>query len=59
MLSLEFLVLTVARSGEVHLAAWEEMDPEARIWVISAGRMKAGREYRVSLQYLMASFCGS
>ena len=49
-LSLEFLVLTAARSGEVRLAAWEEMDPEARTWVISAGRMKAGREHRVPLQ---------
>ena len=48
-LSLEFLVLTAARSGEVRLAAWEEMDPEARTWVISAGRMKAGREHRVRL----------
>ena len=58
-LSLEFLVLTAARSGEVRLAAWEEMDPEARTWVISAGRMKAGREHRVPLQYRMASCCGS
>ena len=49
-LSLEFLVLTAARSGEVRRAAWEEMDPEARTWVISAGRMKAGREHRVPLQ---------
>ena len=48
-LSLEFLVLTAARSGEVRLAVWEEMDPEARTWVISAGRMKARREHRVPL----------
>ena len=48
-LSLEFLVLTAARSGEVRLAAWEEMDPDARTWVISAGRMKARREHRVPL----------
>ena len=26
-LSLEFLVLTAARSGEVRFASWEEMDP--------------------------------
>ena len=49
-LSLEFLVLTAARSGEVRLAAWEEMNPETRTWVISAGRMKARREHRVPLQ---------
>ena len=48
-LSLEFLVLTAARSGEVRLAIWEEMDPDARTWVISAGRMKARREHRVPL----------
>ena len=46
-LSVEFLVLTAARSGEVRFASWEEMDPEARTWVIS---MKAGREHRVPLQ---------
>ena len=49
-LSVEFLVLTAARSGEVRFASWEEMDLEARTWVISAGRMKAGREHRVPLQ---------
>ena len=48
-LSLEFLVLTAARSGEVRRAAWEEMDREASTWVISAGRMKARREHRVPL----------
>ena len=48
-LSLEFLVLTAVRSGEVRFAAWEEMDPEACTWVISARRMKARREHRVPL----------
>ncbi len=48
-LSLEFLVLTAARSGEVRHATWEEMNPERGAWVISAGRMKAGREHRVPL----------
>ena len=48
-LSLEFLLLTAARSGEVRFAAWEEMDPQACTWVISAGRMKARREHRVPL----------
>ena len=48
-LSLEFLILTAARSGEVRHAAWEEMHTEARTWVIPAGRMKAKREHRVPL----------
>ena len=30
----EFLVLTAARSGEVRLATWDEMDMEAGVWTI-------------------------
>ena len=48
-LALEFLVLTAARSGEVRLATWDEMDVAGRVWTISAGRMKAKREHRVPL----------
>ena len=45
----EFLVLTAARSGEVRLATWDEMDLEAGVWAIPAARMKAKREHRVPL----------
>ena len=48
-LSLEFLVLTAARSGEVRHAQWGEIDTEARTWTIPAVRMKAKREHRVPL----------
>ncbi len=48
-LALEFLVLTAARSGEVRLATWDEMDVAGRVWTISAQRMKAKREHRVPL----------
>ena len=48
-LSLEFLVLTAARSGEVRLASWEEIDEEAATWTIPAARMKARRPHRVPL----------
>jgi integrase len=48
-LALEFLILTAARSGEVLGAAWEEIDIDAKVWVIPASRMKAGREHRVPL----------
>ena len=48
-LALEFLVLTAARSGEVRLATWDEMDVAGRVWTISAARMKAKREHRVPL----------
>jgi integrase len=48
-LALEFLVLTAARSGEVLGATWDEIDIDAKVWVIPAARMKAGREHRVPL----------
>ena len=48
-LALEFLVLTAARSGEVRLARWEEIDLDADVWTVPAERMKANREHRVPL----------
>jgi integrase len=48
-LALEFLILTAARSNEVLGALWEEIDVDARVWTIPAGRMKAGVEHRVPL----------
>ena len=45
----EFLVLTAARSGEVRLATWDEMDLDAAVWTIPAARMKAKRDHRVPL----------
>ena len=45
----ELLVLTVARSGEVRLATWDEMDLDAAVWTIPAARMKAKRDHRVPL----------
>jgi len=48
-LALQFAILTAARSGEVRLATWAEIDFEAGIWTIASDRMKAGREHRVPL----------
>ena len=48
-LAFEFLVLTAARSGEVRLAAWDEIDIAARTWTLPAERMKANRQHRVPL----------
>ena len=45
----EFVVLTAARSGEVRLATWDEMDLDAGVWTIPAARMKAKRDHRVPL----------
>ena len=49
VLAFEFLVLTAARSGEVRLARWDEMDMDAATWTVPAERMKAKREHRVPL----------
>ena len=48
-LAIEFVILTAARSGEVRGARWSEFDLEARMWSISAERMKAGRLHRIPL----------
>ncbi len=48
-LGLEFLILTAARSGEVLGARWDEVDIDAKVWTVPAGRMKAGKEHRVPL----------
>ena len=48
-LAFEFLVLTAARSGEVRLATWDEIDWAERKWTVPAERMKAKREHQVPL----------
>ena len=48
-LAFEFLILTAARSGEVRLATWDEIDTDAATWTVPAARMKAGLEHRVPL----------
>lgn len=47
--ALEFAILTAARSGEVRLATWDEMDLEGGVWMVPAERIKAGRTHRVPL----------
>ena len=57
-LALEFVILTASRSGEVLRsvregkvvgARWDEIDEGSKVWIVPAGRMKAGREHRVPL----------
>jgi hypothetical protein len=48
-LALRFTILTAARSGEVRGMVWDEVDLSARLWVVPAERMKAGREHRIPL----------
>ena len=47
--ALAFTILTAARTSEVLLARWTEMDFASRLWTIPAERMKAAREHRVPL----------
>ena len=47
--ALEFLILTAARSGEVRLATWAEIDLDAKVWTVPADRMKADKAHRVPL----------
>ncbi len=47
--ALEFLILTIARTGEVIGAPPSEVDADKALWTIPAARMKAGREHRVPL----------
>ena len=48
-LAIEFLTLTVARSGEVREATWDEIDLESATWTVPGERMKSGREHLVLL----------
>lgn len=47
--TLEFIILTATRSGEARGARWEEIDLEAREWLVPAERMKRGVPHRVPL----------
>jgi integrase len=47
--ALEFLILTVARTGETIYARWPEINLDAKLWIVPAERMKAQKEHRVPL----------
>jgi len=47
--ALEFLILTAARTQEVRLAVWDEIDFDKNLWVIPADRMKMQRKHIVPL----------
>ena len=48
-LAFEALILTAARSGEIRLAVWTEIDLAAKLWTIAEERMKTGCEHVVPL----------
>lgn len=45
----EFAILTAARTGEVLLATWGEIDLDEKRWTIPGERMKAGKMHSVPL----------
>ncbi len=47
--TLEFTVLTAARTGEALGAQWSEIDLEAKTWTVPKERMKAGKPHTVPL----------
>jgi integrase len=47
--ALQFAILTAARTNEVILADWAEIDFDNAVWTVPAKRMKAKREHRVPL----------
>lgn len=47
--ALELTILTAVRTSEALQARWDEFDLNARLWIIPADRMKAGKEHRVPL----------
>ena len=47
--ALEFAILTAARSGEVRLATWDEIDFDAKLWSVPGDRMKTSKPHKVPL----------
>jgi integrase len=47
--ALAFAILSAARSGEVRLATWGEIDFAKAMWTVPGERMKAGKEHTVPL----------
>ncbi len=47
--ALEFGILTAARSGEIRLATWDEIDLNTRLWSLADDRMKAEKAHEVPL----------
>ena len=57
--ALRFIILTGARLSNVIGATWSEIDLEARLWTISAERMKAGQKHVVPLSDAAVALLGS
>jgi integrase len=47
--ALRFVIVTAARSSEVRLMRWSEIDFTEKVWTCPASRMKMGKDWRVPL----------
>lgn len=47
--ALQFLIYTAARSGEVRLADWSEIDLDLKLWTVPKERMKKRKQHTVPL----------
>jgi integrase len=47
--ALELTILCGTRTSETIGATWNEIDLKAKVWTVSAERMKAGKEHRIPL----------
>lgn len=47
--ALSLAILTAARTGEVRLAQWQEIEWDQAVWTVPAARMKARKRHRVPL----------
>lgn len=56
--ALLWTALTAARSGEVRGMTWDELDFDAKLWLVPATRMKMNRPHRVPLSELALKLLG-
>lgn len=47
--AVQLIAFTAVRTSEAFNARWNEIDMDAKVWVVPAERMKAGREHRIPL----------
>jgi integrase len=57
--ALEFTILTAARTDEVRLADWSEIDLATRMWTVPGARMKMKKEHRVPLSDAATALLGA
>ena len=57
--ALEFTILTAARTDEVRLADWSEIDLTTRTWTVPTTRMKMKKEHRVPLSDAAMALLGT